>query len=150
MEKELTREKSEKLYDKIMNEMQKFCWLGVRDTAEGIAKQKAIVKKINKHPEVLRVRMKEWYNKTIGIYAAENRVFHVTVRVLEDVNACMLKDDNNTNTYDTIKKDHDICTQVVNSREYRGLVGRLEKELNMDTTTNDEYEGMSEYDSIVE
>ncbi len=145
-EKKLSQEELEKLYKEIMEEIDYIWRCYFQNDQNGIARQKEIVRKIDEHPEVLRVKKSNWSYRTIGIQAVGYGLFYVTMRALQDDEACMLRDWYNDNTYDTIKKHTGFREWVVNSQEYKDLVARLESEV----ATFDEYDDMSEYDSIME
>ncbi len=153
----MTQEKLEKLYDEILEDMWIIYNAHSQNTPDGIARQKAIIKKINKHPEVLRVQTNKWGNDTIGIYAVNRKLFYVTMRVLQDGEACLLKDMLEKNVYDYIKTSEDFRDRIVNSWQYKRLVKRLEARLAGkeepeydDDDLFDEDENADEYDSIME
>ncbi len=153
-----------KLYNDIINEMKDIFDNDLADTSEGVARQRAIIGKIDAHPEVLRVQTEDWAYYTIGICAALDRLFYVTMRALEDVEACMLKDDSNENIYGAIKCEEKLQKRIVNSWQYKRLIAKQEESLisgeepqyddddlfGEDECFDDKDEDMSEYDSIME
>ncbi len=140
------------LYDEIVSEMLYIHQNGIHDRPEGVARQKEIVKKIDEHPEILNYQDPE-HNSTIGITAARCRLLHVVIRVMSDLNASKLKDKYGADVFTRTKENRDFTEQVVNSKEYKDLVKKLEKKLAKLTKPpiiNDKYEDMSKYDSIME
>ncbi len=145
-EVELSGKELEKLRIKIIDAMYNMDYENSQDTPKGVAKQKEIIEKINEHPEVLRVQTKRWGHRTIGISAVWFGSFYVAMRALEDAEACELQDDDGDDVYQYIKNNNSFRERMVNSQEYKDLVARLESEV----AEFDEYEDMSEYDSIME
>ncbi len=153
----LSKKELEILYNKIIYQM---CNIEkIQDTPKGIAMQKEIIRKIDEHPEVLRVQTGDLRYKTIGIYAAINEFFYITMRALQDTEACELRaGPKKQNIYELIKRNKKFQERIVNSWQYARLVKRLEARLageeephyNDDDLFDDEYEDMDQYDSIME
>lgn len=144
------------LYDEIMAEIHDI-WM--YNKQKGLIRQKEIINKINAHPEILRMRTRDWGYRTIGMQTAMFNLFYVTMRALQDGEACVLKNERNKNIYDTIKIYTNFRDQIVNSWQYERLVTKKEESLtsrkepqyNDDDLFNEyEYADMDQYDSIVE
>ncbi len=156
-EKKLSQEELIKLYEEILDEISNIAVTEMQNTPEGVARQKEIIEKINEHPEVLRVHTRDWSYVTIGIDAVMHQLFYVTMRALEDVEACVLKSTSGRSTYDHIKSNDNFRNRIVNSWQYKRLIERLEARLAGEEESEyddddlfDEDENIDKYDSIME
>ncbi len=153
----MDEKKLKKLYSQIMDDMANIKNNSMQDTPEGMARQKAIIEKIDEHPEVLRVQTKRWSHYTIGMAAACYNLFYVTMRALEDWEACMLMSSGDRTTYDYIKLHWDFRERIANSWQYKRLIAKQEEALTSgeepqydDDDLFDKDENADEYDSIME
>lgn len=141
----MSREELEELYNEILTEMRDLWVRKNQDTPEGVAKQKEIIRKINEHPEVLRIHSQKMFDDTIGTRAASYWLFYVTIRALEDNKAHEFRDKWGNNIFDLIKIFDTFRAQIINSQEYKDLVARLKSQV-----AEFDDEDMAEYDSIME
>lgn len=152
----MSTEELEELYDSILTDMFSICDIYVRDTREGVARQKAICRTIDAHPEVLRVQTENWHLKTIGVYAATAELFHITMRALRDAEACRLADKDGFDIFAWIKSSVRFCRRIIHEAEYPRLIRALERELGLrsddeDVDVDDDMdEYMDQYDTIIE
>lgn len=130
----MNTEELEKLYDKIMNLIHSYN--PYADTLGAKAKQKAIIKKIDEHPEVLRVQTKKWGYRTIGIQAVMDKLFYVTMRALQDAEACALRNKWGNDIFDNIKLSDDFYENIVNSPEYQDLEAMQNTQVTESESTN--------------
>ncbi len=138
----MNTEELEKLYDKIMRLIN--CYNPYADALGAKAKQRAIIKKIDECPEVLRVQSRDWGYRTIGIQAAKFKLLYVTMRALQDAEACALRNKWGDDIFDTIKLSDDFYENVVNSPEHKELIKNLENDLATAVVTGDEYDSIME------
>lgn len=145
----LDKKELEELYEEIMTEMHDIVYKnsGMTDLS---ARREEIIRKIDAHPEVLRVQTNKWRNQTIGICAAYHEFFDIVMRTLRDIKASELRDDKGYDIYDEIKDSINLSGQIVNSDEYKELVKKLQDELDIAVVIDDEDEDMDQYDSIME
>lgn len=152
-EKKLSAEELEELYEEIMNEMNDIRNANAQDTPEGVARQKAIIGKIDAHPEVLMKQTAHWNFRTIGIFAALWGLFYITIRALRETPTYDCEDEWEDTIYTIIKRNDQYRDRIVNSAEYKEIIARLENQVKECERTNDSDsvdEDMSEYDSIME
>lgn len=146
------------LYVDIMDQMYYLYRHNMLDTKEGKVWQKHIVSRIDAYPEVLHIQTKSKNNKTIGMRAVSYGLFYVTMRAIEDVKACMLKDDDKETIFDKLKGRDAFRNRVINSQEYERLIERLEARLAGKEepkyeyehgVINDKYDDFTKYDTII-
>ncbi len=156
----LNKKELRTLYSGIMDQMFYLRRHNMQDTKEGKTWQKQmIISIIDAYPELLHIQAKIKNNQTIGIRAACYELFYVTMRALEDAEACLLKDDDNNTIFDKLKGRDAFCERVINSQEYERLIEKLEARLagkeepkydDVYGVVNDRYDDLSEYDSIID
>ncbi len=151
-EKKLSEEELEGLYEEIMTEMDDIRNKKIQDTPEGVARQKAIIGKIDAHPEVLMKQTAPWHFRTIGIFSVAYGLFDITIRALRETPKYDLTDEWDNTIYDEIRQHGAYRDRIVNSAEYQEIVDRLERQVAEceRTDDSDNVDDMDQYDSIME